>query len=397
MSDDQSKKKYSETDAIRIQHERTSFREHSVPLYLTSSFVFEDAEQARALFADEIPGNIYSRFSNPNTTELIQKLSMMEATEDGIVTASGMAAMYISMASLVKSGDHILASRSLFGSTHQILNNIFPRFNITCTQVDLFEPGIWESKIQPNTKMIFVETPSNPALDLIDLEWLGKLAQKHKLILNVDNCFATPYLQRPAQWGAHLVTHSATKFIDGQGRVLGGAVLGTKELIKEVRFFARHTGPSMSPFNAWILSKSLETLAVRMERHCASALALAEHLEKHPEIERVKYPFLRSHPQHDLAVKQMRHGGGVVTFEVKGGVERGRKFLNALKMISHSANLGDTRTIATHPASTTHSKLTDAEREAVGIKPGLIRVSVGLEELSDIIKDLEQAIQASAT
>ena len=392
MSDDHSKKKYSETDAIRIQHERSSFREHSVPLYLTSSFVFEDAEQARALFADEIPGNIYSRFSNPNTSELIQKLCMMEGTEDGFVTATGMAAMYISMASLVKSGDHILASRSLFGSTHQILNNIFPRFGIASTQVDLFEPEIWESKIQANTKMIFVETPSNPALDLIDLEWLGKLAQKHKLILNVDNCFATPYLQRPAQWGAHLVTHSATKFIDGQGRVLGGAVLGKKDLVKEIRFFARHTGPSMSPFNAWILSKSLETLAVRMERHCANALALAQHLEKHAEVERVKYPFLPSHPQHDLAKKQMRHGGGVVTFEVKGGVERGRKFLNALKMISHSANLGDTRTIATHPASTTHSKLTDAEREAVGIKPGLIRVSVGLEELSDIIRDIEQAM-----
>jgi len=395
MSEDLSKKGYSETDAIRVQHERTPFREHSVPLYLTSSFVFEDAEQARALFADEIPGNIYTRFSNPNNTELIQKLCLMEGTEDGIATASGMAAMYISMASMVKAGDHILASRSVFGSTHQILNTIFPRFNISHTYVDLTEPHVWESKIQPNTKMIFVETPSNPALDMIDLEWLGKLAKKHNLILNVDNCFATPYLQRPAAWGAHLITHSATKFMDGQGRVIGGAVLGTKELIKEVRFFARHTGPSMSPFNAWILSKSLETLAVRMERHCGSALALARHLEKHGEVERVKYPFLPSHPQYELAKKQMRHGGGVVTFEVKGGIERGRKFLNALKMISHSANLGDTRTIATHPASTTHSKLTDAEREAVGIKPGLIRVSVGLEDLKDIIADLEQAMKAS--
>lgn len=395
MSEEKSKGHYSETDAIRAQHERTSFREHSVPLYLTSSFVFEDAEQARALFADEIPGNIYTRFSNPNNTELIQKLCLMEGTEDGIATSSGMAAMYISMASMLKAGDHILASRSVFGSTHQILNTLFPRFNISHTYVDLTEPEVWESKIQPNTKMIFVETPSNPALDMIDLEWLGKLAQKHKLILNVDNCFATPYLQRPAQWGAHLITHSATKFMDGQGRVIGGAVLGTKELIKEVRFFARHTGPSMSPFNAWILSKSLETLAVRMERHCTSALALAQYLEKHAEVIRVKYPFLPSHPQHALAKKQMRHGGGVVTFEVKGGIERGRKFLNALKMISHSANLGDTRSIATHPASTTHSKLTEAEREAVGIKPGLIRVSVGLEELSDIVNDIEQAIKAS--
>jgi O-succinylhomoserine sulfhydrylase len=386
---------YSETDPIRGQHERTSFREHSVPLYLTSSFVFEDAEQARALFADEIPGNIYTRFSNPNNTELVHKLCLMEGTEDGIATSSGMAAMYISMAALLKAGDHILASRSVFGSTHQILNTLFPRFNISHTYVDLTDPGSWEKSIQPNTKMIFVETPSNPALDMIDLEWLGQLAKKKNVILNVDNCFATPYLQRPATWGAHLVTHSATKFMDGQGRVIAGAVLGTKELIKEVRFFARHTGPSLSPFNAWILSKSLETLAVRMERHCASALALATHLEKQKEVIKVKYPFLPSHPQHALAKKQMRHGGGVVTFELDGGIDRGRRFLDSLKMISHSANLGDTRTIATHPASTTHSKLSDAERAAVGITPGLIRVSVGLEETRDIFADIDQAIAES--
>ena len=386
---------YSETDAIRAQHERSDFREHSVPLYLTSSFVFDDAEQARALFADEIPGNIYTRFSNPNNTEFIQKLCLLEGAEDGIATASGMAAMYISMASLLKSGDHVLASRSVFGSTHQILNVIFPKVNISYTYADISDPKSWESKIQSNTKMIFVETPSNPALDLIDLEWLGKLAQKHNLILNVDNCFATPYLQNPAKWGAHLVTHSATKFIDGQGRVIGGAVVGTKELIKEVRFFARHTGPSMSPFNAWILSKSLETLAVRMERHCQNALELAMYLASHAEVLKVKYPFLKSHPQYNLAKKQMRHGGGVVTFEIKGGIDRGRKFLNSLKMISHSANLGDTRTIATHPASTTHSKLTNEEREAVGITPGLIRISVGLEDLKDVIADLEQAMTGS--
>jgi O-succinylhomoserine sulfhydrylase len=386
---------YSETDPIRAQHERTDFREHSVPLYLTSSFVFDDAEQARALFADEIYGNIYTRFSNPNNTEFIQKLCLMEGTEDGIATASGMAAMYCSMAALLRSGDHILASRSLFGSTHQILSILFPRFNISYTYADITDQASWESKIQENTKMIFVETPSNPALDIIDLEWLGRLAHKHKLILNVDNCFATPYLQNPAKWGADLVTHSATKFMDGQGRVIGGAILGKKDLIKEVRFFARHTGPSMSPFNAWILSKSLETLAVRMERHCQNALTLAQHLEKHAGVLKVKYPFLASHPQHALAKKQMRHGGGVVTFEHAGGIEGGRKFLNALKMISHSANLGDTRTIATHSASTTHSKLTDAEREAVGITPGLIRISAGLEDVSDIIKDIDQAMAAS--
>src|SRR5690349_6871690 len=389
-------KKNFETEAIRRQHERTDFREHSVPLYLTSSFVFDDAEQARAMFADEIPGNIYSRYSNPNTNEFVEKLCAMEGAEDGIATASGMAAMYSSMAALLKSGDHVLACRSVFGSTHQILNVIFPRFGISHSYTDVNEPDTWESKIQPNTKMIFVETPSNPALDLIDLEWLGKLAAKHKLILNVDNCFATPYLQSPVKCGAHIVTHSATKFMDGQGRVIGGVILGTRELIKEIRFFARHTGPSMSPFNAWILSKSLETLAVRMDRHCQNALALATYLENHDAISRVKYPFLQSHPQYDLAKKQMRHGGGLVTFEIKGGLDRGRNFLNSLKMISHTPNLGDTRTIAIHPASTTHSKLTDAERAAVGIMPGLIRISVGLEDLKDIIADVQQALKASS-
>lgn len=384
-----------ETDAIRAQSERTQYGEHSVPLFMTSSFVFDDAEHARALFADEVQGNIYTRYSNPNSNEFIDKLCLLEGTEDGIATASGMAAMYCSMAGLLRAGDHVLASRSVFGSTHQILNNLFPRFNISHTYADIDDTASWESKIQPNTKMIFVETPSNPALDLLDLEWLGNLAKKHKLILNVDNCFATPYLQNPAKWGAHIVTHSATKFMDGQGRVIGGAILGTKELIKEIRHFARHTGPSMSPFNAWILSKSLETLAVRMEQHCKNALALASRLESNAEILKVKYPFLPSHPQHALAKKQMRHGGGIVTFELKGGIESGRKFLNALEMISHSANLGDTRSIATHPASTTHSKLTNEERLAVGITPGLIRISTGLENIQDIVADVEQAILAS--
>ena len=390
-----SKKRNFDTDAIRHQQDRSTHREHSVPIYMTSSFVFEDAEQARAMFADEIPGNIYSRYSNPNTNEFVEKLCLLEATEDGIATASGMAAMYSSMAALLKTGDHVLACRSVFGSTHQILNTLFPRVGISHTYADVNEPETWESKIQPNTRMIFVETPSNPALDLIDLEWLGKLAKKHNLILNVDNCFATPYLQNPAKFGAHIVTHSATKFMDGQGRVIGGAVLGTKELIKEIRFFARHTGPSMSPFNAWILSKSLETLSIRMQRHCESALKLATYLETNEFVAKVKYPFLPSHPQHALAKRQMRLGGGLVTFEVKGGLDQGRKVLNNLKMISHTPNLGDTRTIAIHPASTTHSKLTDAERAAVGITPGLIRISVGLEDVEDIIGDIKQAIEAS--
>jgi O-succinylhomoserine sulfhydrylase len=382
-----------ETDAIRVQTDRSDNKEHSVPIYLTSSFVFDDAEHARALFADEVPGNIYTRYSNPNTNEFIEKLCLLEGAEDGIATASGMAAMYTSMAALLKAGDHVLACRSVFGSTHQILNTIFPRFNISYSYADVNDPDSWESKIQPNTKMIFVETPSNPALDIIDLEWLGKLAAKHNLILNVDNCFATPYLQNPAKWGAHIVTHSATKFMDGQGRVIGGAIVGKKELIKEIRFFARHTGPSMSPFNAWILSKSLETLAVRMEQHCKNALELASYLESHKNVEKVRYPFLKSHPQYQLAKKQMRLGGGVVSFEVKGGIDGGRKFLNSLKMISHSANLGDTRSIATHPASTTHSKLSEEERLSVGITPGLVRISAGLENIQDIIKDVEQALK----
>jgi O-succinylhomoserine sulfhydrylase len=388
---EQSKKNF-ETDAIRKQHERTDFREHSVPLYLTSSFVFDTAEQARAMFADEIPGNIYSRYSNPNTNEFIEKLCAMEGAEDGIATASGMAAMYASMISFLKSGDHVLACRSVFGSTHQILSVIFPRWGITHSYADVTEPETWASKIQPNTKMIFVETPSNPALDILDLEWLGKLAKKHNLILNVDNCFATPYLQQPIKWGAHLVTHSATKFMDGQGRVIGGAVVGSKELIKEIRYFTRHTGPSMSPFNAWVLSKSLETLALRMDRHCQNALQLATALESHAQVSKVKYPFLPSHPQYDLAKKQMKLGGGIVTFELKGGLEQGRKFLDSLKMISHTPNLGDSRTIAVHPASTTHSKLTEPERLAVGITPGLIRIAVGLENVDDIIADVKQAI-----
>jgi O-succinylhomoserine sulfhydrylase len=383
---------YSETDAVRRQADRTEFREHSVPLYLTSSFVFDSAEQARAMFADEVVGNIYSRYSNPNTNEFIEKLCRLEGTEEGIATASGMAAMYCSMAALLKSGDHILACRSIFGSTHQILNTIFPRFGISHTYADINAPDSWEEKILPNTRMIFVETPSNPALDIIDLEWLGKLAARKNVILNVDNCFATPYLQNPAKWGAHIVTHSATKFIDGQGRVLGGAVLGTTELIKEIKFFARHTGPSMSAFNAWILSKSLETLAVRMDRHCLNAYEIARYLEAHPQVTNVKYPMLPSHPQFRLAKKQMRLGGGLVTFEVKGGLEQGRRFLDSLQLISHTPNLGDTRSIAIHPASTTHSKLTEEERLAVGITPGLIRISAGLESIADIIGDIERAI-----
>jgi O-succinylhomoserine sulfhydrylase len=382
-----------ETQAIRTRTEQSQFREHTTPLYLTSSFTFEDAEQARALFSDEIEGNIYTRFSNPNNTELIDKLCLLEGAEDGLAMASGMAAMFVSMAGLLQSGDHVLASRSLFGSTHQILTQLFPKWGISHTYGDLDRPEEWESLIQPNTKMIFIETPSNPALGLIDLEWLGKLAKSRNIILNVDNCFATPYLQKPIDFGADLVTHSVTKWMDGQGRVIGGAIVGRKDLIKELRFFARHTGPSLSPFNAWVLSKSLETLAVRMERHCENALKLAQFLENQPQVEKVIYPFLSSHPQYELAKKQMRHGGGMVSFIIKGGAEQARSFMDRLQMLSLTSNLGDSRSIATHPASTTHSKLKPEEKKAVGIEDGLIRISVGLEHISDILADVEQALK----
>ncbi len=384
-----------QTDTVRIQAEQTKFREHSVPLYLTSSFCYDNAEQMRAVFADEEEGFIYSRFSNPNAQELIDKMCSLEGAEAGFATATGMATVYASIAAIVGNGDHVLACRSIFGSTHTLFTKIFPRFGITHTYVDANKPETWEAEIKPNTKMIFVETPSNPGLDIIDLEWLGKLAEKHNLILNVDNCFATPLLQKPIEFGAHLVTHSGTKWMDGQGRVMGGVVVGKQELIDEIYTFCRSTGPAISPFNAWVLSKSLETLEVRLDRHCENALTLANCLEHHPEVQNVRYPGLMSHPQYDIAQKQMKKGGGLITFEVKGGLEQGKRFLDNLTMCSLTANLGDSRTIATHPASTTHAKLSEEERQAVGITPGLVRISVGLENIADIISDIEQALGKS--
>src|ERR1043165_1110102 len=386
-------KKNFETDAIRTQTERTQFLEHSVPLYLTSSFVFEDAEDMRASFAEEKVRNIYSRFSNPNCSEFVQKVCQMEGAEDGFAFATGMSAVFSTFAALLKSGDHIVSGRSVFGSTHTIFTKIFPKWNITTSYGDTNDLDSWEKLIRPNTKIIYAETPTNPGVDIIDLEKLGALAKKHNLLLVIDNCFATPYLQQPIKFGAHLSIHSGTKFMDGQGRVLGGIVVGSADLIKEIYVFSRNTGPALSPFNAWVLSKSLETLAVRMDRHCDNALKLAEYLESNDKVSWVKYPFLKSHPQYAIAKKQMLKGGGVVAFELKGGVEAGRKFLDALKMLSLSANLGDTRTIATHPASTTHSKLTEEERRAAGITPGLVRISAGLENIEDIIADIDQALQ----
>lgn len=387
--------KHFETNSIRINSSKSNQKEHSAPLYLTSSFTFDSAEEARAMFAEEIQGNIYSRYANPNSSDLIEKICAAEGTDAGIATASGMAAMFGSIASILQQGDHVLAARSLFGSTHQLLTRVFPKWGITSTYGDISDIENWESLIQPNTKMLFIETPSNPGLEIIDLEWAGNFAKAHNLILVVDNCFATPYLQQPAKWGAHIVTHSATKYIDGQGRVLGGLILGTEELMKEVQFFTRHTGPAISPFNAWILSKSMETLGVRMDRHCENALKIATYFESSSELENVKYPFLKSHPQHHLAIKQMKHGGGIITLTVKGGLERAKKFIDQLQMISVTANLGDSRSIVTHPASTTHSKLSVEERAKVGITDGLVRLSVGLEHVDDIIEDVERALHLS--
>lgn len=385
-----------ETIAIRTQATRTQHREHAVPLFLTSSFTFDDAEQARALFADEIPGAVYSRYSNPNVDEFIEKVRLLEGADDGLATASGMAAVFLALMTLLKAGDHIVASRALFGSTHQLCTRILPAWNVSHTYVDGDDAELWAKAIQPNTRAIFVETPSNPGLDLIDLEALGRLARARGIPLIVDNCFSTPLLQRPLELGASLVVHSATKFMDGQGRVLGGALVGDASLVADARFIARHTGAALSPFNAWVLSKSIETLPLRMERHCRNALELAAWLQEHPAVQQVRYPHLPSHPQYQLAKRQMRWGGGVLTLQLESYAQASQ-FINSLRICSHSPNLGDTRTIVTHPASTTHSKLTDNERAQVGITPGLIRVSAGLEHPADIREDLGQALDALTT
>ena len=380
------------TKAIRTQVPRTEEMEHSSPLFLTSSFCFDNAEEMRAAFADESEDNIYSRFSNPSVQEFIDKMCVLEGTEAGFATASGMSAIFASFMALLKSGDHLLACSSIFGSTHTVITKYLPRFGISYTFVNANDLDSWESAITKQTKMLYLETPTNPGLEVIDLEKAGKLCQKHNLIFNVDNCFATPVCQQPIKYGADLVIHSATKWLDGQGRVMGGVVLGRKELIHEIYLFCRSTGPALSPFNAWVLSKSLDTLEVRMERHAANALFLAEQLQHHAAISGLKYPMLPTHPQYSIAQKQMRNGGGIVCFELKKGLEGGRQFLDRLQMLSLTANLGDVRSIASHPASTTHAKLTDKERADVNITPGLIRISVGLEHRHDILADIKQAL-----
>ena len=387
-------KKQFETEAIRGQMERSQYLEHSAPIYMTSSFVFEDSEDMRASFAEEKHRNIYSRYSNPNTSELIQKVATMEGVEDGVAFASGMSAIYTTFAALLSSGDHILSCRAVFGSTHTLYTQFFPKWNI---EHSYFDPGDFETleaELKPNTKILYVESPTNPGVTVLDLERLGDFAKKNNLLFIVDNCFATPYIQQPAKLGAHLVIHSSTKLMDGQGRVLGGITVGSHELIDRIYRFARITGTALSPFNAWILSKSLETLAVRVEAHCKNALTLAEKLEHHPNINWVRYPFLTSHPQHEIAKKQMKLGGSIIAFEVKGGVAAGKRFIDNIKLCSISANLGDTRSIITHPASSTHAKLSSEERLAVEITDGMIRLSVGLEHTDDVWNDLVQALEA---
>ena len=384
------------TKAIRIQTERTGEKEHSTPLFLTSSFVYDSAEDMAAAFSDDtLDVNIYSRFSNPTVDEFIDKICALENAEAGVATGTGMAAVFGTFMTFLSKGDHIISASAVFGSTHTILTKYLPKWGIEYSYFNMARPAEIESLIRPNTKMLYVETPSNPGLDIVDIESIAALCKKNNILFVVDNCFATPAVQQPINLGADLVLHSATKFIDGQGRVLGGVVVGRKELIHPMYLFIRNTGPSMSPFNAWVLSKSLETLALRMDKHASNALELANALEGNPHISSIKYPYLKTHPQYETAKKQMSNGGGILTFELKGGLESGRKFLNALKMLSMTNNLGDSRSIASHPASTTHSKLSEAERQEVGITPGLIRISVGLEHIDDIKADVLQALEAS--
>ena len=382
-----------ETQAVRLQAERSGYREHSVPVYLTSSYLFDSAQQGKALFSGQEDGLVYSRYGNPNTDEFETKLCALEGCDDGLATATGMAAVFASIAGLLKSGDHVICSRAAFGSTLQILKVIMPRYGVETTFVDPTDLDAWRGAMRTNTRMMVAETPSNPGLELVDIAALADLARPTKIVLNIDNCFATPYLQRPAELGADIVTHSATKYMDGQGRVMGGAILGRQSLIDRLRFYTRQTGPSLSPFNAWVLSKSLETLAVRMDRHCDNAEELVAALEGHRRINWVRYPFSDSHPQHALARKQMSRGGGIVTFEVKGAEAGGMQFLNGLSMISRSPNLGDTRSIATHPSTTTHSSLSEEDRLEMGITPGTVRISVGLEHSDDIVADVLSALR----
>lgn len=384
-----------ETRAVRCGTERSAFNEHSEALYLTSSYVFEDAQQAADRFTNREPGMIYSRFTNPTVTAFQERLATLEGGESCLATASGMSAILTTLMGLLKAGDHVVASQSLFGATIQMLTGILARFGVTTSFVPLSDAEAWRRAIRTETRLFFVETPANPTMEVADLTALSHIAHQHELLLVVDNCFCTPILQRPLEWGADLVVHSATKYLDGQGRVLGGAIVGSKALVMDspIYQFLRTAGPTMSPFNAWVCLKGLETLAIRMEAQCARAQLMAEWLESQPPVARVLYPGLPTHPQHQLAMAQQSgKGGAVVTFEVRGGQAEAWRVIDGLRLISVTGNLGDTKSTLTHPATTTHGRLTDEARQAAGITPGMLRLSVGLEAPIDLQHDLARGL-----
>lgn len=381
------------TKAVRAGQVRTDESEQSEPIFTTSSYVFKTAAEAAARFGGQEPGNIYSRFTNPTVRTFEQRLAALEGGEACVATATGMSAILTTCMALLKAGDHIVSSRAIFGTTTILFNNYLAKFGVSTDYVSLSDLDAWRKAIKPNTKLFFIETPSNPLIELADIAALAQLAHEHGCLLVVDNCFCTPALQRPIELGADIVIHSATKYIDGQGRCLGGAIVGTQEVVgKDIYGFLRTAGPSMSAFNAWVFLKGLETLKLRMQAHCANALALAQWLEAQPQIERVYYPGLLSHPQHELAKKQQSGFGGVVSFELKGGKDAAWRLIDACRLISVTANLGDTKTTITHPATTTHGRLTDEQRAQAGIQPGLVRVAVGLEEVADLQRDLKNGL-----
>ncbi len=383
-----------ETLAVRAGMDRTHHREHSEAMYLTSSFVFENAAQAAVMFSGEEEGNVYARFTNPSVTLFEERLAALEGAEACIATASGMAAITAMIMANLSAGDHIIASKSLFGSTIQLLGTILPRFGIETSFVSLTDPAEWAAAIRPNTRLLFCETPSNPLTEIGDIAALAAIAMRHEVLLAVDNCFCTPVLQKPMDLGADIVVHSATKYLDGQGRVLGGAVCANKAIVEKIFVFLRTTGPTLSAFNAWVLGKGLETLAIRMRAQSAAALELAQWLEAHPAVERVYYPGLPSHPQYALAQRQQSGGGAIVSFEVKGGKDAAWRVVDSCQLLSITANLGDTRTTLTHPASTTHGRITPEARAAAGIKENLLRMAVGLESVIDIRNDLSRGLPA---
>jgi len=381
-----------ETVAVRAGSEHSQFHEHSEALFLTSSFTFDSAQQAAKRFIGEEPGNIYSRFTNPTVTMFEQRLAALEGAEQCVATASGMAAILSTCMGLLQAGGPLVASQSIFGSTVNMFNNVFKKFGVETTFVSATDPAQWQAAARPNTKLFFLETPSNPLTEISDIAAIAAFAKQCGALLAVDNCFCTPILQRPLEFGADIIIHSATKYIDGQGRVLGGAVLGSKKLMEPVYSFLRTAGPTMSAFNAWVFLKGLETLKLRMDAHSANALQLAQWLEKQPNVARVLYPGLPSHPQHALAMKQQKTGGGIVAFDVKGGRDAAWRVIGNTRMLSIPANLGDTKTTITHPAPTTHARISPEARAAAGISDGLIRIAVGLEAVLDIQNDLARGL-----